>query len=130
MAQTSAVKIASIMALAASLAAMPAAAACSWEWLCNGEGLCKHMPICETVTEVPPPRPEGSEPPEMPPLAMRPFRTAGAGVGRGTTLTCEHIMRKGKTGRWYWREACYCADATKARDPSPPFANIVRCDAR
>jgi hypothetical protein len=82
------------------------------------------------VNEIPPPRPEGSEPPEMPPLAMRPFTTAGAGVRRGTRLTCEHIMRKGKTARWYWREACYCTDAKKSHDPSPPFANIVRCDGR
>ena len=123
-------RVAWTMALAASLAAMPAASECTWEWLCNGEGLCKHMPICDRVTEIPPPRPEGSEPPEMPPLAVRPFRTAGAGARRGTTLTCEHIMRKGKTGRWYWREACFCTDPKRSQDRSPPFANIVRCDSR
>jgi hypothetical protein len=118
-----------LIGTAASLAAaMPAAAACSWEWLCNGEGQCKHMPVCESVYETPPPRPEGAEPPAMPPLAMRPFKIAGAGVGSSTTLTCEHIMRKGKSGRWYWHEACFCTDPGKAKDHSGPFANIVRCD--
>ena len=37
-------------------------------------------------------------------------------------------MRKGKSGRWYWHEACFCTDPKKARDPSAPFANIVRCE--
>jgi hypothetical protein len=60
----------------------------------------------------------------MPPLSMRPQRIAGHMQG----LTCEHIMRQGKSGRWYWHEACFCADPTKAKDPSAPFANIVRCE--
>ena len=45
------------------------------------------------------------------------------------TLTCEHIMRQGKSGRWYWHEACFCSDPKRARDPSAPFANIVKCDS-
>lgn len=111
------------------LAAMAANADCSWEWLCNGDGACKHMPVCNSVNEVPPPRPD-SQPPAMPPLAMRPHTIAGTGIGVSTTLTCEHIMRKGKSGRWYWHEACFCSDPTKAKDSSAPFANIVRCDAQ
>lgn len=110
-----------------SLAALPAAADCSWEWLCNGEGVCKHMPVCESVYETPPPRPD-SQPPAVPPLSLRPHKIAGSGVGSTNTLSCEHIMRKGKSGRWYWNEACFCTDPKKARDPSAPFANIVRCD--
>ena len=121
-------RIATIVAAAVSLAAPSAAAECSWEWLCNGEGQCKHMPVCDSVYDTPPPRPEGAQPPAMPPLAMRPFRIAGQGVGSTNTLTCEHIMRKSKTGRWYWREACFCTDSKKARDGTGPFANIVRCD--
>ena len=121
--------LAAAIAGAAALAAPPAAAQCEWEWLCNGDGACKQMPVCDSVNEVPPPRPEGSQPPAMPPLAMRPHRIAGSGVGLSTTLTCEHIMRKGKSGRWYWHEACFCSDPKRARDSSPPFANIVRCDA-
>jgi len=105
------------------LAAAPASANCSWEWLCNGEGNCKHMPVCDSVYDTPPPRPD-SQPPAMPPLSMRPFRIP-ASMG---TLTCEHIMRQGRSGRWYWNEACFCTDPKKARDPSAPFANIVRCD--
>jgi len=62
----------------------------------------------------------------MPPTSMRPHKIAGP---QGA-LTCEHIMRKGKSGRWYWEEACFCSDATKAIDPSAPFANIVRCDGK
>jgi hypothetical protein len=107
----------------------PAAADCAWDWLCNGEGACKHMPICDSVDEIPPARPD-SQPPAMPPLSMRPHRIAGAGIGASNTLTCEHIMRKGKTGRWYWHEACYCSDPSKAKDPSSPFSNIVRCDGK
>ena len=112
-----------------ALAAMPAAAECNWEWLCNGDGACKHMPVCNSVNEIPPPRPD-SQPPAMPPLAMRPHTIAGTGVGITTTLTCEHIMRKGKSGRWYWNEACFCTDPKKAKDSTPPFANIVRCDSQ
>ena len=118
-------RFSSLLALAACAAAMQAGAACNWEWLCNGEGQCKLMPVCDSVHETPPPRPEGAQPPAVPPLAMRPYRIAGPS---GTTLTCEHIMRQGKTGRWHWSEACYCTDPKKARDPTPPFANIVRCD--
>jgi hypothetical protein len=86
------------------------------------------MPICDSVLETPPPRPEGAQPPAVPPLSMRPYKIAGNGVGSSSTLTCEHIMRKGKTGRWYWHEACFCTDPARARDKTPPFANIVRCD--
>jgi len=103
-------------------AALPAAASCSWEWLCNGDGSCKLMPLCQSIYDVPPSAPN-SQPPAMPPLSMRPGRIPGP-MG---TLTCEHIMRQGKSGRWYWDEACFCTDPAKARDPSAPFANIVRC---
>jgi hypothetical protein len=115
--------------LLAFAAPLPAAADCSWDWLCNGEGACKHMPICDTVNEIPPARPD-SQPPAMPPLSMRPHRIAGAGIGASQTLTCAHIMRKGKSGRWYWHEACFCSDPKKAKDPSAPFSNIVRCDGQ
>lgn len=113
-------------AFAVALAALagPASAACTWEWLCNGEGACKHMPICDSVYETPPPKPS-VQPPAMPPLAMRPHRIAGQ---MNSALTCEHIMRQGRTGRWYWAEACYCQDKSRTIDASNPFANIVRCD--
>jgi hypothetical protein len=114
-----------LAAVLTSLAAVPAFADCSWDWLCNGEGVCKQMPICDSVNELPPPRPETS-PPNMPPLAMRPDKIAGP-MG---TLTCEHIMRKTKSGKWRWFEACFCTDPNKTRDPSAPFANIVRCDSQ
>jgi hypothetical protein len=114
---------AQLAAAIALLAALPAGADCTWEWLCNGEGVCKQMPVCATVNDTPPPRPD-SAPPTMPPLAMRPHRIP-ATMG---TLTCEHIMRQTRSGRWTWSEACFCTDPTKTRDPSAPFANIVRCD--
>ena len=112
-----------------AFAALPAAASCSWDWLCNGEGACKFMPICDSINEVPPKMPD-SQPPAQPPLSMRPHKIAGSGVGTTNTLQCEHIMRKGKSGRWYWHEACFCTDPNKTKDPSTPFANIVRCDAQ
>ena len=99
-----------LVAAVIALAATPASAACTWEWLCNGDGSCKQMPVCDSVYDVPTPRPD------MQPPAM--------GV-----LTCEHIMRKGKSGRWYWHEACFCTDPKKGHDPSAPFANIVRCES-
>ena len=105
------------------LFAATAQANCHWEWFCNGEGACKQMPLCESIQEKPPPRPD-SQPPAMPPVAMRPYKIPGP-MG---TLTCEHIMRQGKSGRWYWNEACFCTDPRKTRDPSAPFANIVRCE--
>jgi len=120
-----------VVALAvATTAPAIARAECGWEWLCNGDGACKQMPVCNSVYESPPPRPTESKPPAIPPLAMRPHTIAGMGVGATTTLTCEHIMRQGRTGRWYWTEACFCSDPKRAKDASAPFANIVRCDDR
>ena len=119
-------KIRFIAAALATAAALPASADCSWEWLCNGDGVCKHMPVCDTVFDQPPPKPADNPPPAMPPISMRPHKVPGP---QGA-LTCEHIMRKGKSGRWYWHEACFCSDPKKAIDPSAPFANIVRCDAK
>ena len=116
-------------ALAVALAcALPAAADCSWEWLCNGDGACKQMPVCDSVYDTPPPRPKESRPSTTPPLAMRHATSAGA-ARPDTTLTCEHIMRADRAGRWQWTEACFCADPARARDATPPFANIVRCES-
>lgn len=115
--------LAAATAALGAIAAGPAHATCSWEWLCNGDGSCKHMPVCDSVYEIAPPQPN-AQPPAMPPLSMRPHKLP-AGMG---TLTCEHIMRQGKSGRWYWNEACFCTDPKKTRDPSAPFANIVRCE--
>ena len=117
-------RIATAIVAAIATAAVPAFGACTWEWLCNGEGACKHMPVCDSVLEMPPPKPS-VQPPAMPPLAMRPHKIAG---NLNSALTCEHIMRQGRSGRWYWAEACYCQDKSKSIDPSNPFANIVRCD--
>jgi hypothetical protein len=107
-----------------ALAPLPAAANCHWEWFCNGDGACKQMPLCDSINETPPPKPD-SQPPAMPPIAMRPYRIAGP-MG---ALTCEHIMRKLGSGKWHWVEICYCTDPDRSKDPTPPFANIVRCDA-
>ena len=60
-----------------ALAALPAAAECTWEWLCNGDGNCKLMPVCDSVYDVPA-APPNSQPPAMPPLSMRPHRIPGA----------------------------------------------------
>lgn len=114
------VRILLALLLAAPLAAM---ADCTWEWLCNGEGHCKQMPICDTVYEKPGPAP-ASQPPIVPPLSLRPHKLDGAMSG----LKCEHIMRKSRSGRWYWDQACFCTDPGKSRDPTGPFANIVRCE--
>jgi hypothetical protein len=110
--------------LAIGLGPLAAHANCHWEWFCNGDGACKQMPLCDSVNETPPPRPD-SEPPAMPPIAMRPYRIPGP-MG---ALTCEHIMRKLGSGKWHWVEICYCTDPERSKDSSPPFAHIVRCDA-
>ena len=119
-----------LLAVMTTALAMPAGAACTWEWLCNGEGQCKHMPVCDSVYETPPPKPEGAQPPAMPPTSMRPHRIAGGTGVMASSMTCEHIMRQNRNGRWTWHEACFCTDQTKAKDPITPFANIVRCDAQ
>jgi hypothetical protein len=105
------------------LASSPALADCHWEWLCNGEGACKQMPVCDTLYDKPPPRPE-SAPPSPPPIRMRPHKVPGH---MGTT-TCEYIMRQTQSGRWQWDEACYCSDPAKTADATGPLANIVRCE--
>jgi hypothetical protein len=35
--------------------------------------------------------------------------------------------RQESNGKWKWIEMCYCTDASRSKDSSPPFANIVRC---
>ena len=110
---------------ALSLGCAPAGAACQWEWFCNGEGACKQMPLCDSINEKPPPKPD-SQPPAMPPIAMRPFKVAGP-MG---TLSCEHTMRQSPSGKWHWVEICFCSDSNRAPDPTQPFAHIVRCDAQ
>lgn len=109
-----------LAALAAT--ALPAHAECTWQWLCSGEGQCKQTPVCDSVYETPPPRPE-SAPPTPPPIAMRPHAIAPT-MG---TLACEHVMQQQRSGRWKWVDACFCADEMKAPDPTKPLANIVRC---
>ena len=106
------------------LPAAPAAAAasCKWEWFCNGEGACKQMPLCDSIQEKPPPKPD-STPPAMPPISMRPVKIPGP-MG---TLTCEHIMRQESNGKWRWIEMCYCADPKRSTDATQPFAYAVRC---
>jgi hypothetical protein len=117
------------VALALALGcAMPAAADCRWEWLCNGEGACKQMPVCGSLYDSPQPRPSEARAPAIPPLTMRVNTFSGRGVKPGTPITCEHVMRPDRTGRWYWTEACFCADPERTKDRSPPFANIVRCE--
>jgi hypothetical protein len=64
------------------------------EWLYNGEGACKQMPVCDTLYDNPPPRPE-SAPPSPPPIRMRPHKIPGHMSG----TTCEHIMRQTQSGR-------------------------------
>jgi hypothetical protein len=112
-----------LAAVLVSLASSPALADCHWEWLCNGEGACKQMPVCDTLYDKPPPRPE-SAPPSPPPIRMRPHKVPGH-MG---TNTCEYIMRQTQSGRWQWDEACFCADPAKTADPTGPLANIVRCE--
>jgi hypothetical protein len=113
-----------MLAAAMALAAPSAFASCAWEWMCNGEGSCKQMPVCDSVYEVPPPRPEEAAP-TPPPMSIRPHHTARAMIG----LDCEEVMRRSRSGHWSWDQACFCADPLKARDPTTPFSNIVRCEA-
>ena len=108
--------------------ATPAAAECRWEWLCNGDGACKQMPVCGSLYDDPPPRPTETTPPSTPPLTMRVNTFSGRGVNPGTPITCEHVMRTDRTGRWYWVEACFCTDRERTKDATPPFANISRCE--
>ena len=118
--------LAGACALITSVASVPALAACQWEWLCNGDGSggCKQMPVCETLYDIAPPRPD-SAPPTPPPISMRPHQIPGS-LG---PATCEFIMHQTKVGRWEWDRACFCNDPVKTVDPNAPLANIVRCEA-
>jgi hypothetical protein len=107
---------------AAALCAPAASAACHWEWLCNGEGTCKQMPVCDTLYEDPPPRPDMKIP--TPPIRMRPHALSQT---MGDNISCEHVMRQTKAGNWQWDEACFCSDPAKSKDPDAPMAHIVRC---
>ena len=116
-------KLTGLIASSLLLAAGNASAVCHWEWLCNGEGGCRQMPVCETLNEVPPPKPDSAPP--TPPPSIRPQKIAGSmGVA-----DCEYVQRQDATGQWQWEQACYCSDITKPRDAGGPMSNIVRCDA-
>lgn len=117
------IAIPSLALLAALALCAPAAkAACHWEWLCNGEGTCKQMPVCDTLYEDPPPRPDMKIP--TPPIRMRPHALPKT---MGDNISCEHVMRQTKAGNWQWDEACFCSDPAKSKDPDAPMAHIVRC---
>ena len=80
------------LALALGFAA-PAAADCRWEWLCNGDGACKKMPVCGSLYESPPPRPDESKPPAIPPLTMRVNTFSGRGVPPPQLDSDEAVLR-------------------------------------
>ena len=82
-----------LIALALGFAAPAAHGSCAWEWMCNGEGSCKQMPVCDSVYEVPPPKPSESAP-MPPPLSIRPHRTPREMSG----LECEEVMRRSPSG--------------------------------
>ncbi|HLX23105.1 MAG TPA: hypothetical protein VKR38_07150 [Usitatibacter sp.] len=112
-----------MLAASAMLAAGNASAICHWEWLCNGEGGCRQMPVCDTLYETPPPKPEAAPP--TAPTGLRPQKIPNS-MGQAD---CEFVQRQDETGQWHWDQACYCSDITKGRDGSTPMSNIVRCDA-
>ena len=113
-----------LLASSLMLASGSAFAECHWEWLCNGPGGCKQMPVCDTLYEVPPPRPE-STPPAPPPEALRPQKVSGT-LG---AADCDYVMHQDSAGRWRWDQACYCSDVRKPKDAGAPLSNAVRCDA-
>jgi hypothetical protein len=116
-------KLSGLLAASAMIVAGNASAICHWEWLCNGEGGCRQMPVCDTLYEVPPAKPEGTPP--TPPVSLRPQKVAGS-MG---AADCEYVQRQDTTGQWHWEQACYCSDVRKPRDNGAPIANIVRCEA-
>lgn len=47
--------IASLVVAVCALVAMPAGAACTWEWDCsNGPGQCRRVPLCDNALDLPP----------------------------------------------------------------------------
>lgn len=110
-------------ALITGVTSVPVLADCHWEWLCSGDGGCKQMPVCDTLYEIAPPRPD-SAPPTPPPISMRPQQIP-ASLG---PATCEFVLRQTRNGRWQWDRACFCSDRAKTVDPDAPLANIVRCE--
>ena len=110
-------------AMSAAFAPGTASAVCMWEWLCNGDGACRQAPVCDRLDEVPPPKPE-TAPPTPPPMGMRPQMQTSV---KGGNVACEQVMRQTVAGNWKWEQACYCGDESKAKDPSAPMSNMVRC---
>ncbi len=116
-------KLGTLLTSSFVFAAGNAFAECHWEWLCNGDGGCKQMPVCESLYETPPPRPE-SAPPMPPPQSLRPQKIAGT-LGKAD---CDYIMHKDANGQWHWDQACYCSDVRKPKDNGTPLANAIRCE--
>jgi len=115
--------LAAAFAVGLSFAPQAASAACNWEWLCNGDGACRQAPVCDSLDEVPGPRPDVPAP-KPPPMGMRPQQ---ATAQKGGNVTCEQVMRQTTAGNWKLEQACYCGDEAKGREASAPMSNMVRC---
>lgn len=111
--------------VAIGVVSLPAVADCKWEWLCDGRGQCRQVPVCESLYDIPPPKPE-METPKPPPMSVPPNEKAGdKGIAR-----CEWIMRTEDGAAWSWQRACYCVDGTKRVANERPLSGLVRCDGK
>lgn len=85
-----------------SLAAGPAQASCVWKWDCSaGAGNCRQVPICQSPTDIPPPRPASVAPIPMP--SVKPIEMPSvAPVG---TQSCQqrYLCENGTCG---WKKVC------------------------
>src|SRR5262249_47481837 len=113
----SSVGIAAVAVALSALLPTRAHPVCNWEWPCNGGGACRQTPVCDSLDEVPGPKPDVAAP-KPPPLGMRPQQLSQS---KGGNVTCEQVMRQTAAGNWKWDEACYCNDDAKARESSQPM---------
>ena len=85
-----------------AVAASPAQARCTWDYVCDGNGNCRQVPLCDSTLDIPPPAPPRLPPlppPSIPPLASPRLPPLG-------TQACYPVQRQRADGSWYWQEIC------------------------
>ena len=89
-----------IIALAALIAATPAAAQCVWKWDCTS-GQCRQVPICQSRNDLVPFKP--LDLPPVPPPTVRPVQLPTLPPLGTRTCQQRYIC---ENGRCVWRQVC------------------------
>lgn len=77
-------------------------AECQWEWVCDEDGECAQRPICESMFDIPPPRPPSIEP--IVPPTVEPFKPLT--IPPIGTRDCRMVRLCDGFGNCRWKTVC------------------------